>query len=498
MSVHYVGAPLGPKDIARPIDAEEPANEAEAEELDSSPKVEGVVRPISTRGMIGIGVIVVIVVVALLDGLSIIHIDLGIDKLWNHSSSAAAPSVSPTPSAFADAASSSGVGGEETALASIIKSTPPPGSSSDPNSAVSSSGKGPVPVRGLHGPASAPAAAAAAPVSNIVPPENPFQSASSDVPNVDVSGPSTSYQPPTPPQPIDIGSGPPGYSSQPNDPTAAARTSEISPAVAIAAAFNRVRGGDGAIAPTLTQPLGAQNANAPDIPQTPQQRSAAGFDRTSAGGYLPSSREPALSKYEIWPGRYLRMLLDGDIIVDLPGQICAHLLEPARDSATGKIVLMPERTEICGKYNTIISAGASRIQIAFNVATFPDGSTLTMGGMGAADRNGWSGLSADVNNHIGAVIGSALLTSVVSGVLAATNPPATSQIGSQIGQAQNQTPGQAAGQSISQSGQQIVNQKVNLPPTLSLKRSTEIMLAVDRAIVLQPYQPIPPLDERPQ
>jgi type IV secretion system protein VirB10 len=184
------------------------------------------------------------------------------------------------------------------------------------------------------------------------------------------------------------------------------------------------------------------------------------------------------------------MLLDTAIIVDLPGQVCAHFIEPARDSQTGTIVLFPERTELCGSYNTLISAGASRIQIAWKQATFPDGSTLALDDMGSADRNGWSGLSADVNNHMGAVYGAAFITSVLAGVAAATDPSTNT------GLVQVQTPGQAAGQSLLQTGQNIINQKMSLPPTLSLKKSTEIMLSVDRAIVLPAYHAIPAMDQK--
>jgi type IV secretion system protein VirB10 len=224
---------------------------------------------------------------------------------------------------------------------------------------------------------------------------------------------------------------------------------------------------------------------------TVQQQSAAAYASPHGQGYLNAIREPAISKYEIWPGRYLRMLLDTAIIVDLPGQVCAHFIEPARDSQTGTIVLFPERTELCGTYNTLVATGASRIQIAWKQATFPDGSTLALDNMGSADRNGWSGLSADVNNHMGAVYGSAFITSVLAGVAAATDPSSNPNALIQV-----QTPGQAAGKSILQTGENIVSQKLSLPPTLSLKKSTEILLSVDRAIVLPAYHAIPAMDQK--
>ena len=92
---------------------------------------------------------------------------------------------------------------------------------------------------------------------------------------------------------------------------------------------------------------------------------------------------------------------------------------------------------------------------------------------------------------MGAVYGSAFITSVLAGVAAATDPSSNPNALIQV-----QTPGQAAGKSILQTGENIVSQKLSLPPTLSLKKSTEILLSVDRAIVLPAYHAIPAMDQK--
>jgi type IV secretory pathway VirB10-like protein len=453
------GAPLGPEDVPNPIPNADPAA-VEKPEFTTGTKVEGVQRAIGRRGVFAIAAVLFVFLIAVADGLNLIHIDFGLGKLITHEGGAMARMPSPTPPPVIQSASNA-----DGALADLVDATPLP-----PKPSPSPTPLGRVTAAPVGYPPPAP------------PPSNPYPTTNGRVPNLDASGPSVAYRPG--PYSYPSAYGPNGAG---NDAAAkaaaderarieAAKNSEMSPGVAPAGADQ--------------SPIIAQAAAANSGGGTVAQRSAAEFGHVQAGGYLEADRQAAISKYEIWPGRYLRMLLDTAIIVDLPGQVCGHLLEPARDSLTATVVLMPERTELCGFYNTIVGNGASRIQIAWRQATFPDGSTLQLAGMGSSDRNGWSGLGADVNNHMGAVIGSALLTSIVAAVVAATNPSTESITGYH-----QQTPGQAAGESILQTGSQITNQKVNLPPTLSLKKSTEVNLTVDRAIILPPYQAIPANDQ---
>jgi type IV secretion system protein VirB10 len=456
-----ISAPLGPDDVGEPIDAPTGGHA-----FSTKPVIEGATRAISQRGlMIGAGLALVLML-GLLDGMNIIHVDLGFDRLFAHPAANATPQpaitrpplVGSTPSADTDGA-----------LASILSATPVPASPTPVPAPVTPAPRGTI--------ALPPLAAA------------PLRLAENRVPDtLDTNGPALPYEPLIR-EAIDRGSpavtravSPATSGSAPAPSTPDPGGSEIAPSIAIAMAMQSSGGGNApagaAVAPSAT----VAPAAAPTVPPAlVQQHSAVDFGARAGqpGGYLDATRAPAVSRYEIWAGRFLRVELDTAIIVDVPGAVTAHLIEPVKDSATGTVVLMPERTELIGTYNASISSGASRIQIAWKQATFPDGSTLALADMAAADRNGWSGTSADVNNHTGAIIGTTLLTSAVAAVTALADP-STSVNGIAV-----QTPGQAAGQSILQTGQQYVATKVNQPPTLS----------VDHTIVLPPYAPLPAQDE---
>jgi type IV secretory pathway VirB10-like protein len=461
------GAPLGPDDIHDPI----PTNGTlpNGSEFKTGTKVEGVQKPIGTKGLIAIGVIVLVLALAFLDGMNLIHIDLGFENLIP--SFGPKPNASPTSIPITYNASNA-----DSSLGKMLTDTPPP---TRPNFHPS-----PLPRTAPNafrqpqpGPVySYPPAAPAPPLAA--------------TPNLDSSGPHANYNP-NDRYPGALASPTPSAKSikEAQDAAAAeyARNSEMTPGAQQSP--NPNTGQINNSQPQIVAQTPYERPNAPSL--TLQQLSASRFGHPEGGGYLVEDREPALSKYEIWPGRKLELQFDDAIIVDNPGLVCAHLTKPVKDSLTGTVVLLPEQTILCGIYNNIISTGASRIQIAFRQATFPDGSTLALDGMAAGDRNGWSGLSADVNNHTGAVIGSALLTSLVAGIAAATNPSR----GGELTGIQQQTPGQAVGQNILGTGQQITNQKINVPPTLSLAKGTVANLNVDRAIILPPYHPMPSMDE---
>jgi type IV secretory pathway VirB10-like protein len=469
-----MGAPLGPDDIHDPI----PTNGTttpKGPDFKTGAKVEGVQRPIGTKGRWAIAGIAFIILLAILDGMNIIHIDLGLQHLIPGPNDKPQATSSAAPAAYT-------AGGTGSSLELMLTDNSNPKPSPNPNAKRQTSTQPkmnrPASTDGFYtNPGFAAGAAAAT------------------TPNLDASGPRSSYNPnfrypsavapTTPPTPsaASIKAAQDAVSAE------SARNADMSPGSSQNG--NQSSGlGNGQNQPPVVAENPMERPGGPS--QSLQQLSASRFGHPVAEGYLMDNREPAVSRYEIWPGRKLELQFDDAIIVDNPGAVCAHLTKPIKDSMTATVVLMPEQTILCGVYNNVIGTGASRIQIAFREATFPDGSTLALDGMAAGDRNGWSGLSADVNNHLGAVIGSALLTSIVAGVAAATNPSPTSSL---IGLQTQQTPGQAIGQSILNTGQQITNQKIALPPTLSLAKGTVANLNVDRAIVLPPYHPMPSMDE---
>jgi len=101
-------------------------------------------------------------------------------------------------------------------------------------------------------------------------------------------------------------------------------------------------------------------------------------------------------------GSRIRMVLDHTINTQIGGPVKAHL---DRDvyGADGRLVLLPWGTWMLGSFEPLTRQGDSRVQVAWERAIRPDGSTIALSETAAADVMGRPGLvgSACRRNAIG-------------------------------------------------------------------------------------------------
>ena len=96
----------------------------------------------------------------------------------------------------------------------------------------------------------------------------------------------------------------------------------------------------------------------------------------------------------------------------------------------------------------------------------------------------YAGLEDDVDNHWKQLIGSALLSTLLS-------------VGSEVNAGANTNTNNASllqalrqgfGNSMSQTGQQLVRQQMNIQPTLTIRPGFPVRVIVNRDLVLEPYR----------
>ncbi|MGJ5218705.1 TrbI/VirB10 family protein, partial [Bradyrhizobium oligotrophicum] len=101
-----------------------------------------------------------------------------------------------------------------------------------------------------------------------------------------------------------------------------------------------------------------------------------------------------------------------------------------------------------------------------------------------ADAAGYSGLSDEVDNHWGQLVGVALLSTLLS-------------VGGEVNAGADLNTNNAAivqalrrggGNSMSQTGQPLVRQQANIQPTLTVRPGFPVRVIVNRDLVLEPYQ----------
>ncbi|EQD76308.1 Bacterial conjugation TrbI-like protein [mine drainage metagenome] len=182
----------------------------------------------------------------------------------------------------------------------------------------------------------------------------------------------------------------------------------------------------------------------------------------------------------LMPGSVIPAVLTSAIDSDLPGMITARTVSPVFDSIHERIVVIPRGSMITGFYSTDINAGQTRILASFTSIIFPDGWTVHLGGMTAADAYGRAGMPADVNNHFWTQFGSSFLIAALTTLL----PTSTGVTLVGTGESTAQGVYGAGGQALLNVQQSMLSQYQNLPPTLIVHRGFRFNIMVSRPITL--------------
>ena len=238
------------------------------------------------------------------------------------------------------------------------------------------------------------------------------------------------------------------------------RTNNTAPSPSIAAALP---------APAPTATLG----EAPSTMATTDSRHA----------FLDRSSPPSISAYRPAPpaGRHLLLAqtvipaaLISAVSSDLPGPVSAQVTRNVHDSLTGRVILIPQGARLIGRYDSQVAFGQRRVLLVWDRVIFPDGRSLQLDQLVAADSQGRSGLADRTDAHWGAMAKAALLSSVL-GVGAVLGSDDDSDVARALRQGVQDT--------VNQTGQQVVRKQLDVQPTLTLRPGLPVTILVTRDIV---------------
>lgn len=196
--------------------------------------------------------------------------------------------------------------------------------------------------------------------------------------------------------------------------------------------------------------------------------------------YLNERVQEAVSPFEIKAGWVIPAALECGVNSDLPGQTCARVTENVFDTATGKHLLIPQATKLIGTYDSQIAYGQKRILAVWNRMIFPDGSSISLNGMPGADKGGYAGFDADVDNHYGKVFSGALLLAAFSAGISLTQKQSVNVNGTLT---PSQVVTQEVGRQLGQTGNAFIQKGMNIQPTLSRDPGYKFNVVVTRDIV---------------
>ena len=185
-----------------------------------------------------------------------------------------------------------------------------------------------------------------------------------------------------------------------------------------------------------------------------------------------------VSLYMLTAGTVIAGSLITGIRSDLPGLVTAQVTENVFDSATGRILLVPQGARLFGKYDSVVAYGQKRALVVWQRIVLPDGSSLGLDNVPASDASGYSGLADKVDAHSWA-----LLKGVVISTLLGVGSELQFSGESGLVQAIRQS-GQ---QNVAHAGDQLTSKTLNVQPTITIRPGTPVRLVVQKDLILAPW-----------
>ncbi len=164
---------------------------------------------------------------------------------------------------------------------------------------------------------------------------------------------------------------------------------------------------------------------------------------------------------------------------DLPGVVIAQVTENVRDSAAGRTILIPQGAKLIGSYDSRASYGQRRALLVWNRIVFPDGSSVGLDKMPAADAAGYSGLSDGVNSHTWQLVKGIVLSTILG-------------VGTELSLGSSESDlvravRESAQQNAADAGQQLTARNLDIRPTITVRPGWPVRVIVNEDLVLQPW-----------
>ncbi len=189
--------------------------------------------------------------------------------------------------------------------------------------------------------------------------------------------------------------------------------------------------------------------------------------------------EPPASPYMLNAGSVIAASLITGLRSDLPGLVVAQVTERVFDSATGRVLLIPQGARLIGSYDSTLAFGQRRALIVWQRLVLPDGSSLTLDEVPAADPSGYAGLADQVDFHTWSLVKGAAISTLLS-------------IGSNLTFSDEsdlvEAIREATQQNTTRAGDQLVSRSLSIQPTITVRPGAPVRLIVHRDLILQPWQ----------
>lgn len=190
-----------------------------------------------------------------------------------------------------------------------------------------------------------------------------------------------------------------------------------------------------------------------------------------------------MSYNSLWDGTIISGALITAINTDNPGVVIARVTENVYSSYDHSFLLIPEGSLLYATYNSSVSYGQDKVQVAWNLLIRPDGYRITLGNMNGVSAQGVSGYKGHVSNHPWETLKALGMIAVYSMIQTEISADIKNQSNEYLQNAMTDVYTEAA-----KIGNKIIDRALDIKPTITIKAGTEIKLITNTPLELPPVQ----------
>lgn len=197
------------------------------------------------------------------------------------------------------------------------------------------------------------------------------------------------------------------------------------------------------------------------------------------------------SPYVLTPGTIIRAALQSAINSDLPGPVIGRVVENVCDSITGEWLLVPQGALVLAYYDSMIAWGQERVLMCWRDLQLPNGDSMDLGCMPAADWAGRAGLNDLTDEHWWRIVKGAAVSSLLT---AGTAAAAGNTAGFNPTMPQLMVRGAAT--EIGGVGQAITRRNIQIQPTLEIRQAQPVVIVITEPLDFSSDVPATPCHAR--
>lgn len=221
------------------------------------------------------------------------------------------------------------------------------------------------------------------------------------------------------------------------------------------------------------------NGAAPSLSSTSPVGQSSASPSVHVANPAPGTLSAPPTPFTLQAGAVISGALITGLRSDLPGMAIGQVTDDVYDSVTGHHLLIPKGSRLLGAYEADVSYGQSRLALIWSRLILPDGRSVDLENMRAADPQGYSGLEDRTDNRWGERLRTAALTTL----LAVGASAGLSTRDDAIARAQ----AQGASGGVNAFGQGLVEKGLGVAPRLTIRPGFGFRVIVARDMIFEPY-----------